>query len=189
MVAWASADELDFYAVKVDPGKERMAERILGYRKILARVPTRTYESRAHRKSKRKITITRPWLVGLVVVAFPKLDDDGKQFHPPWFALKQRIHIIRGPIGMDHKAIKLDHVGLMRLFDDIVFSDVEVRMHLKTYAVKDRVKVIEGPFAGFEAEVVAADESDLRILCDIFGRKTLVRIEAEQLDKIEPVAA
>lgn len=189
MTSWADGDSLDYYAAKVVPGKELMAQRILENRKILAQVPTQTYESRIHRKSKRKTTITRPWLAGLVFVAFPKVGEDGKNFSPPWFAIKQRIHIIRGVIGMDHKPTKLDHQGLLRLFDQIIFSDADVQEHKRMYRMNERVRVVDGPFAGFEAEVIKPDEGDLQILCDIFGRKVPVRIQAEQLDAVEAVAA
>lgn len=183
MTAWADGDALDFYAVKVDPGKEAMAQRILENRHILARVPTRSYEARAHRKSKRKVMISRPWLAGLVFVAFPKASDI------PWFALKQRIHIIRGVIGMDHKPTRLDHAGLLRLFDDIVFSDAEVQAHKRTYATGDRVKVTLGRFAGFEANVVEVSASEMVVMCQLFGRENPVRITAETMHAIEPVAA
>ncbi len=183
MTAWACGDSLDYFAVKVDPGKELMAQRILENRHILARVPTRSYEARVHRKSKRKITITRPWLAGLVFVAFPK----GCEI--PWFALRQRIHIIRGVIGMDHKPAKLDHQGLLRLFDDIVFSDAEVQAHKRTYLVGDRVRVTLGKFAGFEAKVVTAGPSEMTIMCQLFGRDMPMRIGPENMDSIEYVAA
>ena len=191
MVAWADGDSLDFFAAKVVPGKEFMAQRILENRKILARVPTHSYESRVHRKSKRKTTITRPWLVGLVFIAFPKVDMEGQPFQPPWFALKQRIHIIQGVIGMDHKPAKIDHEGLMRLFDDIVFSDIEVCAHLKTYHVDQRVRVTFGPFAGFDGVVKVIDTStqDMVVMCQLFGRETPVLIQKDQLDRIEAVAA
>lgn len=183
MTTWVSGDLLDYYAVKVDPGKELMAERILGYRNILARVPTISHTSRVHRKSKRRVTVTRPWLAGLVFVAFPKEEPI------PWFALKQRLHIIRGVIGMDHKPAKLDHAGLMRLFDDIVFSDVEVQVFKRVYCRGDRVRVTLGSFAGLQAEVIEATNEDMVVLCHLFGRTMPVRIAAENMGAVELVEA
>ena len=185
MTVWANPDELDFYAVKCTPGKERMVGEILANRHILAKTPMLRYQRRVHRKSKDLIDAERPLLAGLVFVAFPK------GLPIPWFAIK-KLHVVLGVIGMNHKPAKLDHAGLMRLFDDLVFSDVEVAKHKRTYARHERVRVVEGPFAGFDAEVIDATENDMRILCDIFGRSVPVRIEADQLDKIatlETVAA
>ncbi len=177
-------DGLDFYAVKVDPGKERMAQDILTIRKILAKLPYQTIREieQVNRRSPPKVIERQQLLLrGLVFVAFPI------GFDIPWFALKQRLHIIRGVIGMDHRPTKLDKEGLMRLFDDIVFTNVEVAAHKRTYHLHDRVKVTHGPFAGFAAEVIDPTENELRILCDIFGRSVPVRIEADQLDMIEPL--
>lgn len=190
MLAWAAGDSLDYFAVKVDPGKELMAERILGYRNILARVPTVSYEGRIHRKSKRTTTFSRPWLQGLVFVAFPKLDDDGNDFTIPWFALRQRLHIIRGVIGMTKdKPSKLDHEGLARLFDNIVFSDVEVQICRRVYGKGDRVRVTLGSFAGLQAEVIEATAEDMVVMCQMFGRSMPVRITAANMDAIELVEA
>lgn len=187
MVDWAAGDSLDYYAVKTAPAKERMACDILCNRNILARLPIRTEREEVviNRRVPRKVIERKTLLVtGLVFVAFPI------GYEVPWFALKQRIHVIYGPLGMDHVPTKLDHVGLLRLFDTIVFSDAEVQAHKRTYYAGQRVKVVHGPFAGFDAdvEVVNPDSDDLRILCDIFGRKVPVRINADQLDMIEPLA-
>lgn len=180
MTAWANPDTLDFYALKCTPGKERMVSKILTNRHILAKTPMHRYQRRVHRKSKDLIEVERPLLAGLVFVAFPK------DFSIPWFAVK-KLHVVLGVIGMNHQPAKLDHAGLMRLFADLVFSDVDVAKHKRVYARHDRVKVIEGPFAGFDAEVIDPTEGDLRILCDIFGRLVPVRIEADQLDMIVPL--
>lgn len=183
MTVWADGDSLDYYAVKVDPGKERMAERILGNRHILARVPMQSYETKVHRKSKRKVTVTRPWLAGLVFVAFPKDEPI------PWFALRQRLHIIRGVIGMDHKPAKLDHAGLLRLFDEIVFSDTDVETFKRVYCKGDRVRLTLGNFAGLQAEVIEARDEDMVVMCQLFGREMPVRIAADKMEAVELIEA
>ena len=182
MTAWACADDLDFYALKCTPGKERMVSDILANRHILARTPLQKITRRIHRKTKATMTIERPLLAGLVFVAFPK------GFEIPWFVIK-RLHVVLGVIGMNHRPAKLDHEGLMRLFDDLVFSDVELAAHKRVYCKGDRVKVTLGKFTEMQAEVVAASETEMTILCELFGREMPVRIGPENMNSIEPIEA
>lgn len=179
MTAWACADDLDFYALKCTPGKERMVSDILANRHILARTPMKKYVY-AGRHVKDPVERERPLLAGLVFVAFPK------GFQIPWFAIK-RLHVVLGVIGMNSRPAKLDHAGLMRLFDDLVFSDVEVAKTKQVYCKGDRVRVTQGAFAGISAEVIAASETELTILCNLFSREMPVRITAAEMDKIEPL--
>jgi transcription antitermination factor NusG len=181
MVTWVDGDSLDYFALKCTPGKERMVGEILCNRHILARTPMQKYVY-AGRHVKHPVERERPLLAGLVFVAFPK------EFQIPWFAIK-KLHVVLGVIGMNHQPAKLDHAGLMRLFEDLVFSDVEVAAHKRVYCKGDRVKVIGGALTGFEAEVVSASDDELRLLCSVFGRETPVRLGANQLDMIEPIAA
>ncbi len=186
MTAWACADDLDYYAVRVEPTKERMACDILANRNILSRLAVRKFEQivKINRRVPAKVVQQRMLLPGIIFVAFPKGVD------VPWFALKQRIHVIRGVIGMDHKPTKIKDVDkLMRLFDDIVFSNVDLAAFNRVYNKGDRVKLVVGPFANFEAEVSEVMEEDLRLLCDIFGRSTPLLLKRSQFDCIEPVAA
>lgn len=186
MTTWVSGDLLDYYAVKVDPNKERMACSILGDRNIMARLPEVTTETveRVNRRTPPKV-VTRTTLLlrGLVFVAFPKGHD------VPWFALKQRIHIIRGVIGMNHVPSRLDPAGLLNLFNNIVFTSIEVQKFRRTYCAGDRVKFVGGALAGFSADVVEASADELRLLCSVFGRRTPVTLRTDQQGLIEPDVA
>lgn len=55
-----------------------------------------------------------------------------------------------------------------------------------SYAVGDKVKVIDGPFAGFPGEVSAIDyeKQKLRLMISIFGRATPVELEFFQVERI-----
>lgn len=191
MTSWACADDLDFYAVKVDPGKERMAVDILENRKVLARVPYKTTETleRINRRVPPKIVERKTLLlVGMIFVAFPV------GYEIPWFVLKKNIHIIRGVLGANHIPERFDaadKLALLYLLDDLVFTTAEVAAHKRTYYVGEKVRTVLGPFAGFEGtvDVIDKDSRDITVLFDILGRKTPVRIQADQLDTIEAVAA
>ena len=182
MTAWGAAcDDLDFYALKCTPGKERMVSDILTNRHILARMPMQKYVYQG-RHTKDPVERSRALLAGLVFVAFPQA------YEIPWFAIK-RLHVVLGVIGMNHTPAKLDHAGLMRLFDDLVFSRVEIVKHIRTYRQGQRVKMVGGALTGFEAEVVSADDEILRLLCNVFGRETPVLIGKNNLDMVEPIEA
>ena len=51
----------------------------------------------------------------------------------------------------------------------------------------DRVKVIDGPFAGFSGLIDELNEekSKLRLMISIFGRSTPVELEFHQVEKIQ----
>ena len=55
------------------------------------------------------------------------------------------------------------------------------------YRAGDTVSVINGPFAGWFAKVIAADdEGRIRLLIDLMGRKTHVTIAGVDVEKCDP---
>lgn len=183
MVAWVDGESLDYYALRVVVGKERVTCDILQNRNILARVPMVKFTPKSRYVS-RCIPRDRPTFAGMAFVAFPKGLTD-----LPWFAIK-KLHTVLGVIGMDHRPKKCDAAGLLNLFDNIVFTTAEVAKHVRVYGKTDRVKILGGALAGFEAEVTEATSDELRLLCDckIFGCQIPVRLNKNQLDMIEPLA-
>lgn len=178
MVAWADGDSLDYYALRVVPGKERWTCGLLEQRKILAKTPITTYTPTSRYVSRCEPK-ERATLVGIAFVAFPKEMRDR-----PWFALK-KIHTVHGVIGMNHVPVKIPGLELLRLFEDLVFSTLQVAAHRRVYQKDDKVRITDGPFAGFDAVVTSANDNELRLLCDIFGRSTPVMLRGNQLDDVE----
>lgn len=180
MVAWADGDSLDYYALRVVPGKERMTCDILSTRQILAKTPMAKYTPKSRYKS-RCDEVERPTLAGLAFVAFPK---DMRADRRPWGAVK-KLHTVYGFIGMDHKPLAIPAVELLSLFENLMFTTLQVAAHKRVYQKGDQVKFVVGALSGFDASVVAANDSELRLLCTIFGRKTPITLHASQLDSIE----
>lgn len=56
----------------------------------------------------------------------------------------------------------------------------------KVWVVGERVKIIDGPFASFEGEIETKDEQKekIKIAVSIFGRKTMVDLSFNQIDRI-----
>lgn len=178
MVAWADGDSLDYYAMRVVPGKERMTCEILANRNILAKTPMAKFKPKSRYVSD-CIERERPTFAGLAFVAFPR-----EMIERPWFAIK-KLHTVHGVIGMDHRPTKIPGVELLRLFDDLIFTTLQVAAHKRVYHRDDKVKFTSGALAGFDCVVTAANDDELRLLCTIFGRQTPVTLKANQLDHIE----
>ncbi len=182
---WNDGDSLDYYALRVAPMREFAARDVLANAGILAKVPV--YKSKPksrHRKVCDEIEI--PSFTGLVFAAFDRAQEIS------WWGIKQ-LPLIKGVIGMNHIPSKLDHAGLMRMFDDIVFSDAEIEAVMQRkpadFEVRSEVRFLYGSFAGIHGFVEEATETELRVLCDIFGRQTQMRVKAADLDLLESVAA
>lgn len=185
MVAWEEAESLDYFALKVEPGKERMAESILCGRNIMAKLAKRSYEQtvKISRRIPAKVTRYTMLLPGIIFVAFPKEEPI------PWFALRQRLHIIRGVIGSNNVPSRIrDYENLLRLFEDIVFTDAQIAKFRRTYTTGERVRMTTGALAGREAVVVSATADDMVVLVELFGRQMSVAMSGDQIDTLEPVA-
>ena len=67
--------------------------------------------------------------------------------------------------------------------DDMALSDEQVHI---PFVVGENVKVIDGPFNSFHAEIEAIDEQKkkLQLMVKIFGRKTPLELNFMQVEKI-----
>lgn len=185
MVAWAEAESLDYFALKVEPGKERMAESILGDRNIMAKTAKRSYEQtiKINRRTPAKVVKQTLLLPGIIFVAFPKDEPI------PWFALRQRLHIIRGVIGANNIPARIrDYKNLLRLFEDIVFTTAQLAKFRRVYTAGERVRMTAGALAGHEAVVVSATAEDMVVLVQLLGRDFPIALSGDQIDTLEPVA-
>ena len=67
--------------------------------------------------------------------------------------------------------------------DDMALADEQVNI---PFVVGENVKVIDGPFNSFNAEIEAIDEQKkkLQLMVKIFGRKTPLELNFMQVEKI-----
>ena len=67
--------------------------------------------------------------------------------------------------------------------DDMALSDEQVNI---PFVVGESVKVIDGPFNSFHAEIETIDEQKkkLQLIVKIFGRKTPLELNFMQVEKI-----
>ena len=89
----------------------------------------------------------------------------------------------KNPNDMEAVALRPDEVK--RLLGQ---QDEQTETHAVTevdYQVGDSVKITDGPFSGFDGTVdeIAADRSKIKVIVMIFGRKTLLELNFNQVTK------
>jgi len=170
------SEDLDYYALRVPPQREPLTVRILEQRRMLAMYPTQTIRRRRHRNGKAMVEITRPSLTGYVFIAFPI----GEAI--PWWKVLE-LQIVHSVVSYGGRPARLDFADVWRLFAPDEFHLAEIAEHKRTYARDDCVRILDGPFGGFEGKIQALTDEDATVLCELFGRQTPVRVGYEQIEK------
>lgn len=155
---------------------------------------------RFERKNKRTHTIRtleRPLMLRYLFLALPR--------HAQHFGFARACEGVERILGdVENHPIPVPFAlvnGLFLAETNLEFDDTrEARIHRKeeartkkaTVALKffagSEWRVIDGPFASFNAEVENVTSAGLvRVLVSIFGRMTPVELEPDQLERIEPV--
>lgn len=68
-----------------------------------------------------------------------------------------------------------------------IIGDIEVAHSDDTYLVGDVVKIVDGPFSGFNGSIlnINNDKNKLEIAVMIFGKETKMEIKNDQLERIK----
>ena len=105
----------------------------------------------------------------------------------------EMAHVIRNVPGVmgfltekDGKPIPIRKVEVNRILgkvDEMALTDESVNI---PFVVGETVKVIDGPFNSFNAEIEAIDDQKkkLKLMVKIFGRKTPLELNFMQVEKI-----
>jgi len=123
-----------------------------------------------------KKTTTRKFYPGYVLVKMRLTDDS-------WHLI-QRIPRVTGFIGDKEKPIPLKDSEAENLMQTIEDRKEQPRPKFN-FHVGDKVQVIDGPFANFDAyvEEVNYDKGKLKVTVSIFGRNTPVELDFVQVTK------
>lgn len=139
--------------------------------------PARTWRSR-----------TRPLMPGYI---FADLPDENS------LDIARKNHAVREVMCKDGKPVKVPAlaIGSMILMEacgefDLTWdapapirNKARGRKPTRKWVKGQRVKVADGPLAGFLAEIIKADQADkIAVLVSIFGRETPVELDEEMLD-------
>jgi transcriptional antiterminator NusG len=123
-----------------------------------------------------KKTTTRKFYPGYVLVKMQLTDES-------WHLI-QSIPRVSGFIGDKEKPIPLSDAEANRLLETIESRKDQARPKFSFYP-GDKVQVIDGPFANFDAyvEEVNFDKGKLKVSVSIFGRNTPVELDFVQVTK------
>jgi len=123
-----------------------------------------------------KKTTTRKFYPGYVLVKMQLTDES-------WHLI-QSIPRVSGFIGDKDKPIPLSETEANRLLETIESRKDQARPKF-SFQTGDKVQVIDGPFANFDAyvEEVNYDKGKLKVSVSIFGRNTPVELDFVQVTK------
>ncbi|HPN07568.1 MAG TPA: transcription termination/antitermination protein NusG, partial [Hyphomonadaceae bacterium] len=128
----------------------------------------------------RKRTVEKRHMPGYVLVKMKMTDE---AYH-----LVKNTPKVTGFLGAEggKKPLPVPQSEVDRILGKIESGTVERARPRMQFEIGEKIKVNEGPFAGFEGAVDSIDESTgrLKVTVTIFGRSTPVDLEYGQVDKI-----
>jgi transcription antitermination factor NusG len=171
--------------LRVSPNMERRVRDALSDAGLTVYVPVEKYRLPKARSWKSR---TRPLIPGYI---FANLQSDEH------LDLARANHAVRDVMARDGKPLGVPALSIAALilaeasgeFDQTWNAPAPLRdkrrgrRPSKAWQKGQRVKVMEGPFASFPAEIVAADRADrIEVLVTIFGRATPVTLDEDMLE-------
>ncbi len=169
--------------------KANLEERIraLNLEEDILEVLIPTQEVAELKDGKRRVT-TRTFFPGYVLVK------TSQEIHPDepsdeqlrvWYTIRNTPGVMRF-VGSGTHPAPLDESEVETILRFSEGKEEQKPTPVLSYAVGDKVKVIDGPFAGFPGEVNSIDEEKqkLRLMISIFGRATPVELEFFQVERV-----
>ena len=165
-----------WFALRVKPQKEIVAERILRGLNYMAVTPTRSEWRHASRKAvnqKRKRKVYFPVMWGYVLVAFPS-----DQRFINWYDLT-RLHIVSSIVAVNGLPLQLsgDQVDAAMKDWGVRLQARDISKYMRShgeYEVGDTVHVFAGGFDGVEGKVVDITNGEARVLMKFMNAEHVV---------------
>ena len=176
---------MPWYVIHVYSGQERKVKpnleqklRSLGLTDKDFKIYVPTQEVAKVKDGKKKIT-TRTFFPGYILIYLKKLDRE------LWHHVKSTPGVI-GFVGAGPNPTPLTREEIKHILEVTRPKPGSKPAPAVTYSVGDKVRVIDGPFAGFPGEVSEVDEErqKLRLMISIFGRSTPIELDFFQVEKI-----
>jgi transcriptional antiterminator NusG len=193
-----TGDDRSWYVLKIVPNRERVAKAFLSptddeiYEggcisgRLMQHLMSRRFEpyvpmmreKRTRGIVRRKIVVEKPIFPGY---AFIRLNFQADQ---------HRVHLIRLTPGVidfvknadGDLAIVPDQE--MALIGRIEAAALVPRAKASPFEVGEQVRISDGPFCGFDGDIFELTDSErIGLLVNIFGRKTPIRLDEDQLEK------
>jgi transcriptional antiterminator NusG len=179
-------ENMNWYVLRVMGGKERKTVEFLekeidrlGMRDFVSQILVPTEKVYQIRNGK-KISKEKNFFPGYVLVEANLI---GEVPH----ALKNVTNVLgflgatKGGVPVPMRQSEINRI--LGKVDDMALADEQVNI---PFVVGENVKVIDGPFNSFNAEIEAIDEQKkkLQLMVKIFGRKTPLELNFMQVEKI-----
>jgi len=102
-----------------------------------------------------------------------------------WYTIRNTPGVM-GFVGSGSNPIPLDEKEVQNILQVSEGKEEEGEVPVVTFAVGDKVKVIEGHFSGFPGEVSEINQKDqkLVVMISIFGRPNPVELDFVQVEKL-----
>lgn len=177
-----------FYVLRVASNKEDKVReslvrkiKIEGLEDRVGRVLVPTERVRSMKGGQKKET-DRKLYPGYVFVEL-QTESDGRIPDKVWFMIKETDGV-GDFIGSNGKPTPMDPKEQAKMLEEIERPDDSPKFEGQ-FRKGDKIKVLEGPFEGFEGEVddVLADQGKVRIITTIFGRPTPLELDYWQVEK------
>ena len=181
-----ASDNMNWYVLRVMGGKERKTVEFLekeidrlGMKDYVSQILVPTEKVYQIRNGK-KVSKEKNFFPGYVLVEANLV---GEVPH----ALKNVTNVLgflgatKGGIPVPMRKSEINRI--LGKVDDMALADEQVNI---PFVVGENVKVIDGPFNTFHAEIEAIDEQKkkLQLMVKIFGRKTPLELNFMQVEKI-----
>ena len=123
----------------------------------------------------------RQLLPGYVLIQIRVDPDNGLPRDQAWHVIKNTTSVI-GFVGSEDEARALNPKEVADIIGQIQQKEGDVD---RGFSIGDNIRVIDGPFADFVAEVdqYNDDKTKVRVLISMFGRETPVELDYEQVVK------
>ncbi len=175
--AWYVVHTYSGYENKVKTNLEKRVES-MGMEDKIFRVLVPT-EEEIETKDGKKRTVTKKVFPGYVLVEMVMTDDS-------WYVVRNTPGVTGfvGSTGAGSKPTALLPGEAEAILRQMGIESPKVRVD---FALRDMVRVKEGPFAGRSGEIIEIqpDKQKVRVLVDIFGRETPVELDFTQIDKLD----
>ncbi|MFT4150060.1 MAG: transcription termination/antitermination protein NusG [Paracoccaceae bacterium] len=171
---WYSVSVLSNFEKKVaEQIKTAVAEAGLGEEIDEVLVPT---EEVIEVRRGKKVTSERRFMPGYVLV---RMEMSNRGYH-----LISSINRVTGFLGPQGKPMPMRDAEVNAILNRVEEGEAQPR-NLIRFDIGEKVKVVDGPFEGFDGMVEEVDEdhSRLKVSVSIFGRATPVELEFTQVSK------
>jgi len=132
----------------------------------------------------KKVTSTRKFFPGYILVRMDLYDKDGNIFDNTWYFVRQTQGVIGFVGGTGERPLPLSQREVDNLMSQVKEREENIIPKMQ-FETGETVRIKDGAFENFEGviENIDPERGKLKILVSIFGRSTPVELEYWQIEK------